>query len=91
MMSGTIEILLVISRMILHTILQQHNEILVPPPPHILRFLHFSDSMNQPDKNDNYDRLWKMRTLFEWLSGMYIKFYNPSEGFSVKLLCSPNG
>jgi len=27
------------------------------------RFLHFSDDMNQPDKNDsNYYRLWKMRT-----------------------------
>jgi len=35
---------------------------------HILRVLHFSNNMNQPGKNDNYDRLWKMRTLFEQLN-----------------------
>jgi len=30
---------------------------------HILRFLHFSDNMNQPDKNNNnYDKLCKIKT-----------------------------
>jgi len=34
--------------------------------------------MKQPDKNDsNYDRLWKMRTLFDQLSDTYAKFYDP--------------
>jgi len=29
--------------------------------------------MNQPDKNDNkYDRLWKLRTLFDQLSDTYV-------------------
>jgi hypothetical protein len=28
-----------------------------PPPPNILRYLHFSDSGKQPDKNDSCDRL----------------------------------
>jgi hypothetical protein len=33
---------------------------------HILRFKHFSDNMNQPDKNDNNCvRLLKMRSLFD--------------------------
>jgi len=46
----------------------------------ILKFLHFSDNMNQPDKNDNkYDRPLKMRTLFDQLNDAYAKFYNPSE------------
>jgi hypothetical protein len=32
---------------------------------HILRFLHFSDNKTEPDKtNENYERLWKMRTIF---------------------------
>jgi hypothetical protein len=31
---------------------------------HILRFFHFSDNTNQPDKNyDDCDRCWKIRTL----------------------------
>jgi hypothetical protein len=47
---------------------------------HILRFLHFSDIRNEPDNTDkNYDRLWKMRTIFDELSGAYAKYYNPTE------------
>jgi len=42
---------------------------------HILRLLHFSDNMNQPDKNDNnYDKLWKIRTLSDLLNDTYTKF-----------------
>jgi hypothetical protein len=38
---------------------------------HILRFLHFSDNRNEPDETDeNYDRLWKMRTIFGKLNTM---------------------
>jgi len=47
---------------------------------HILRFLYFSDIMNQPNKNDNnYDRFWKMRTLFDQLNDSYAKFYSQSK------------
>jgi hypothetical protein len=36
--------------------------------------------MNQPDQNDNnYDRCWKMRTLFFSAHDTYAKFYSPSE------------
>jgi len=36
---------------------------------HILRFLHFTDNRNEPDMRDeNSDRLWKMRNLFEILN-----------------------
>jgi hypothetical protein len=42
---------------------------------HILRFLHFSDNRNEPDKTDeNYDRLWKMRTIFDELNDAYAKY-----------------
>jgi hypothetical protein len=35
---------------------------------HILRFLYFSDNRNEPDETDeNYYRLWKMRTIFDKL------------------------
>jgi hypothetical protein len=42
---------------------------------HTLRFLHFSDNKNEPDKtNENYDRLWKMITIFENLKDAYAKY-----------------
>jgi hypothetical protein len=46
---------------------------------HILRFLHFSDNRNEPDKTDgNYDRLW-MITIFDKLNDAYAKYYRPTE------------
>jgi hypothetical protein len=50
----------------------------------ILRFLHFCDNMNQPDKTDNnYDRLWKIISFCDMLSDSYAKLYNPSEHLTV--------
>jgi hypothetical protein len=40
--------------------------------------------MNQPDRNkSNYDRLWKIKTLFNQLSDIHAKFYSPSEHLIV--------
>jgi hypothetical protein len=40
--------------------------------------------MNQPHKNDNnYDILWKMRTIFDQLNDACIKFCSPSEHLAV--------
>jgi hypothetical protein len=51
---------------------------------HILRFLHFSDNSNKPDKtHENYDRLWKFRTVFDVLNDSFGKYYNPSEHLAV--------
>jgi hypothetical protein len=51
---------------------------------HILRFLHFSDNRNYPDKTDeNYDRLWKMRTIFDKLNDAYAKYYSPIEYLAI--------
>jgi hypothetical protein len=51
---------------------------------HILRFLHFSNNRNEPDKTDNkFDRLWKMRTIFDKLSDAYAKYYSPTEHLAV--------
>jgi len=42
---------------------------------YILRYGHFNGNMNQPNKNDNnYDKLWKMRTLFDQLHDANTKF-----------------
>ena len=50
---------------------------------HILRFLHFTNK-NEPDMiEENSDRLWKMRTLFEILKEEFSKFYSPSEHLAV--------
>jgi len=50
---------------------------------HILRFLHFADNSQRPDKGEEYDRLWKLRTVFDKLNEAYAKFYNSSEHLAV--------
>ena len=50
---------------------------------HILRFLHFTDNSLKPDQCEEYDRLWKLRTIFDILTQTYAKFYNPSEHLAV--------
>ena len=47
---------------------------------HILRFLHFADNSQSPDQGEEYDLLWKLRTVFD---DNYAKFYNPLENFAV--------
>jgi len=46
---------------------------------HVLRFLHFADNSQRPDEGKEYDRLWKLRAVFDKLNEAYAKFYNPSE------------
>jgi hypothetical protein len=50
---------------------------------HILRFLHSADNSQRPDPGEEYDRLWKIRTVFDTLNQAYPKFYNPSEHLAV--------
>jgi hypothetical protein len=51
---------------------------------HILRYLHFTDNSLEIDRQaDNYDRLWKIRTIFDTLNDEYGKYYNPSEHLAV--------
>ena len=51
---------------------------------HILCYLHFTDNRNEPDRTDeNSDRLWKIRDLFEILNATISKFYNPSENLAI--------
>jgi hypothetical protein len=39
---------------------------------------------SESDKTDkNYDRLWKMRTIFDELSDAYAKYYSPTEHLAV--------
>jgi len=50
---------------------------------HILRFLHFADNSQRPDQSEEYDQLWKLRTIFDTLDNNYAKFCNPSENLAV--------
>jgi len=51
---------------------------------HILRYLHFTDNRNEPDRTDeNFGRLCKIRDLFEILNATFSKFYSPSENLSI--------
>jgi len=50
---------------------------------HILHFLHFADNSQRPDEGKEYDRLWKLRTVFDTINKAYATFYNPSEHLAV--------
>ena len=57
---------------------------------HILRYLHFTDNRNEPDRTDeNFDRLWNIRDLFEILNDTFSKFYNPSENLAIDEVIVP--
>ena len=50
---------------------------------HILRFLHFADNSRRLDPAEEYDRLWKIRTVFDTLNQAYPKFYDPLDHLAV--------
>ena len=50
---------------------------------HILRFLYFADNSHGPDETEEYDRIRKLRTVFDTLNEAYAKLYNPSEYLAV--------
>jgi len=50
---------------------------------HILRFLQYADNTWRYDPGEEYDRLWKIRTVFDTLNQTYPKFYNPLEHLAV--------
>jgi hypothetical protein len=46
---------------------------------HIFRFLHFENNKEAPDRADpNYDRLLKIRKIFDALHNKFCELYNPS-------------
>jgi len=50
----------------------------------ILYFLHFADNSQRLYKGEEYDQLWKLRTVFDTLNEeAYAKFYNPSKHLAV--------
>jgi hypothetical protein len=51
---------------------------------HILRYLHFTDNRDEPDKrDDNFDILWKMKSISDMLNDAYAKYYSPTEHLAV--------
>ena len=50
---------------------------------HILHFLHFANNSQRPDEGEEYEQLWKLRTVFDKLNEAYAKFCNPSEHLAV--------
>jgi len=49
----------------------------------ILHFLHYAGNSQRPEEGEEYDRLWKLRTVFDKLNEAYAKFYNPSAHLAV--------
>jgi hypothetical protein len=51
---------------------------------HILRFLHFEYNDNPPNRDDpNYDRLRKIRNIFDTLNNTFHKLYNSTEHLAI--------
>ena len=51
---------------------------------HILRFLHFENNDDPPNHDDpDYDRLWKMRKIFDTLNNKFCELYYPTERLAV--------
>jgi hypothetical protein len=50
---------------------------------HILRSFHFADNSQRPEQDKEYDRLWKLWTVFDTLILAYAKFYNSSKNLAV--------
>jgi len=51
---------------------------------HILRFLHFEHNDNPPNHDDpDYDRLWKLRKIFDILNNKFCELYSPKEQLAV--------
>ena len=51
---------------------------------HILRFLHFENNDNPPNHdNPNYDRLWKIRKIFDTVNNKFCELYSPKEQLAV--------
>jgi hypothetical protein len=51
---------------------------------HILRFLHFENNEDPPNRDDpHYDRLWKIRKVFDTLNNKFCEMYNPTEHLAV--------
>ncbi|XP_054719016.1 glycerol-3-phosphate acyltransferase 3-like [Uloborus diversus] len=50
----------------------------------ILKFLHFANNENSPDQNNpNYDRLWKIREVFDHINLYFRSLYDPTEELSI--------
>jgi hypothetical protein len=42
--------------------------------------MHFSDNKNKPHKTyENYNGLWKMKSIFDMLNNAHAKYYSPIE------------
>lgn len=51
---------------------------------HILRFIHFTDNNFAPSKEDpNYDKLWKIRNVFDTLNNKFSELYYPTENIAI--------
>jgi len=55
----------------------------------LLHYLHFTDNDTKLNMNDNnYDRLWEIREVYDILNAAYSKFYNPSEHLTRRFILS---
>jgi len=51
---------------------------------HILRFLHFENNEDPPNYDDpDYDRLWKIRKIFDTLNNKFCELCKPTEHLAV--------
>jgi hypothetical protein len=55
-----------------------------------LRFLHFENNEAPPNRDDpDYDRLWKIRKIFDNLNNKFCELYSPSEHLAADAVIVP--
>jgi len=51
---------------------------------HVMKMLRFENNQNLPDRsNPEYDRLWKIRRIFDNLNNIYITLNHPTENWAL--------
>ena len=50
----------------------------------VLKVLHFENNQNPPDRmNPDYDWLWKIRRISDYLNNIYSTLYHPTENLAL--------
>jgi len=51
---------------------------------HVMEMIHSENNQNPPDRmNPDYDWLWKIRRIFDYLNNTYSTLYHPTENLAL--------
>jgi hypothetical protein len=51
---------------------------------HVMKVIHSENNQNLPDRmNPDYDWLWKIRRIFDYINNIYSTLYRPTENLAL--------